>query len=75
MNMPLFVLWLFSAVYWGNHGADISPGWYNHWAGYDAGVCAAEGVAAVRDERAIAFACQPASFPRPQPVAQPIERE
>ncbi|KKL28415.1 hypothetical protein LCGC14_2375350, partial [marine sediment metagenome] len=27
--MKLFVLWLFSSVYWGNHGGDIGPGWFN----------------------------------------------
>ena len=75
MTEPLFVLWLFSAVFWGNHGGNLSPGWYNQWAGYEVSACAALGVAAVREGRASAFACQPASFPHPRPVSQPIERK
>ena len=74
-HTSLFVLWLFSSVYWGNHGGDIGPGWYNQWAGYEVAACAEAGVAAVRNGHASAFLCQPARFPRPEPVAQPVERE
>ena len=70
----LLALWLFSVVYWGNAGGDYSPDWYNHWAGYDIRRCAEEGIIAIHKKRAVAFICQPADFPRPQPVAEPIER-
>jgi hypothetical protein len=73
----LFVLWLFSSVYWGNHGGDISPGWYNQWSYATIEECAGAGIAWVNTKRTkiTAMICQPASFPRPQPMAQPVERK
>ena len=68
--MKLIVLWLFSSVFWGNHGGNIGPGWYLGSVHEAVVVCAIEGVAATSVKGIEAFLCQPENFPRPEPVAE-----